>query len=102
MRIVWSKKFQHRLKTYFEYCLQNYGKALTQRKRNEYDKIMHRISAFSESGFIEPLLRDARKEYRAIIFDKKYKIIYTISEFEITIQNLWDMHRNPETLKNDI
>lgn len=102
MNIAWSDKFKEKIKIFFDYCAQNYGKTVTKKKRNSLDTIISRLSMFPESGHIEPLLKNKGKEYRAVIFDKKFKIIYSIRSNQILIVSLWDMKRNPKELKKDI
>lgn len=102
MELVWSDKFKNKIKIYFDYCLSNYGETLTKKKRNELDKILKSLLMFPESGRIEQLLQGMNKIYRTINLDKLFKIIYTVSENTITIETLWNMKRNPKTLKKDI
>lgn len=102
MKVVLSDKFQDKWDNYLDYSFQNYGKALTSKKNEHLIKILSRLSIFPESGHIEPLLKNKDKEYRAIIFDKKFKIIYSIGNNQILIVSLWDMKRNPKELKKDI
>ena len=96
MKISTSKKFQERIEDFFEYCQLNYGTTVAQKKREEYDKILDRLKLFPESYRIEPLLKGKNKEYRAINFEKDFKIIYSIGEEEIRLENLWNTKRNPK------
>jgi len=64
MKLVWSDKFKYKIGDYFDYCLVNYGAALTKKKRTELDKILNGLARFPESGRIEPLLQGMDKEYR--------------------------------------
>lgn len=102
MKLVWSDRFKEKIRDYFDYCLVNYGKASTLKKRSKLDNILNGLLQFPESYHIEPLLQDMDKEYRSINFDKMFKIIYTITENEIIIENLWNTKRNPKSLKKDI
>ncbi|MBO7464116.1 MAG: hypothetical protein J6T96_16135 [Bacteroidales bacterium] len=102
MKISTSKKFQERIEDFFEYCQLNYGMTVAQKKRDEYDNILNRLKLFPESYRIEPLLQGKSKEYRAINFEKDFKIIYSIAEDEIRLENLWNTKRNPKSLKKDI
>jgi len=82
-----------------DYCLINYGKTVTEKKRINFLQIIRRLSAFPEIGFIEPLLKHTGKKYRAIIFDKKYKFIYRIENEIILIEYFWKSYSNPDILK---
>jgi len=57
---------------------------------------------FPESYRIEPLLQGKRKVYRAINFEKDFKIIYSVGKDEIRLENLWNTKMNPNKLKQDI
>lgn len=74
----------------------------TQKKREEYDSILDRITKFPESYRIEPLLKNKKKEYRSINFEKDFKIIYSVGNEEIRLENLWNTKVSPKNLKKDI
>ena len=73
MNVTTSKKFQERIEAFFEYCQLNYGMTVTQKKRDEYNKILDRILMFPESSRVEPLLVGKKKVYRAVNFEKDIK-----------------------------
>ena len=73
-----------------------------QKETTELDKILNGLTRFPESGRVEQLLQGMEKEYRAINLDKLFKIIYSIGDDTITIETLWNMNRNPKSLKKDI
>lgn len=103
MKIVWSKKAENKLDIYFSYCRDNYGDKVTSDKIEKLAKITNRLSVFPEMGFPEPILVGERKLYRAVIFEKRLKIIYYVeNEDIIRIVDLWDSKRSPENLKKEI
>lgn len=102
MEIVLSDKFRERWDDYLDYCALNYGKKMAEKKSQSMFKILNGILAFPESNRIEPLLQNKDKEYRAVNFDKIFRIIYTVDEDKITIVNLWNTKMNPSKLKKDI
>lgn len=102
MKVTLSDKFKDRWDEYLDYGVTNYGKTLANKKNEHLISILKRLELFPESGRIEPLLQGMGKEYRAVNYDKLFKIIYTINDDEIIIENLWNMKRNPKTLKKDI
>ncbi len=75
---------------------------ITQKKRDEYNKILDRILIFTESGRVEPLLVGKKKVYRTVNFEKDFKIIYSVGKDEIRLENLWNTKMSPKTLKKDI
>ncbi|MBO7566713.1 MAG: type II toxin-antitoxin system RelE/ParE family toxin [Bacteroidales bacterium] len=102
MKLVWSDRFKEKIRDYFDYCLVNYGKTSASKKQSKLDNILNGLLQFPESYRIEPLLQGKSKEYRAINFEKDFKIIYSIAEDEIRLENLWNTKRNPKSLKKDI
>ncbi|MDD6000631.1 MAG: hypothetical protein PUC50_00400 [Bacteroidales bacterium] len=102
MKVSASKKFQKRIEDFFEYCFLNYGKAIAQKKREEYYSILAQITKFPESYRIEPLLQDKAKEYRSVNFEKNFKIIYSVGKDEIRLENLWNTKISPKNLKKDL
>ena len=75
---------------------------VTQKKRNEYNKILDHILMFPESSRVEPLLVGKKKVYRAVNFEKDFKIIYSVGKDEIRLENLWNTKMSPKSLKKDI
>ena len=103
MKIVWSKKAEHKLDIYLSYCRDNYGDKVTSDKIEKLTKVTKRLINFSEMGFPEPILAGERHLYRAIIFEKRLKIIYYVENDDvIKIADLWDSKRSPENLKKEI
>ena len=102
MKVTLSDKFKDRWDEYLDYGVVNYGKTLANKKNEHLISILKRLELVPESGRIEPLLQGMDKEYRAVNYDKLFKIIYTINNDEIIIENLWNMKRNPKSLKKDI
>ena len=102
MKLVWSDKFKDKIRDYFDYCLINYGKTLTSKKQSKLNSMLNGILMFPQSGRIEQLLKGMDKEYRALNFEKFFRIIYTVSEDEITLVTLWNTKMNPNKLKKDI
>ncbi len=88
MKVTLSDKYKDRWDEYLDYGVTNYGKTLANKKNEHLISILKRLELFPENYHIEPLLQDMDKEYRSINFDKMFKIIYTITENEIIIENL--------------
>ena len=102
MKLVWSDRFKKRIRDYFDYCLVNYGKVATSKKRSKLNNILNNLLRFPESYRIEPLLQDKAKEYRSVNFEKDFKIIYSVGKDEIRLENLWNTKVSPKNLKKDI
>ena len=102
MKLVWSDKFKDKIRDYFDYCLINYGKALTSKKQSKLNNMLNGLRIFPESGRIELLLKGMDKEYRALNFEKQFRIIYTVGEDDITLVTLWNTKMSPRKLKKDL
>ena len=104
MKIVWSKKAEDKLDTYLTYCQENYGDKVTNDKINNLEKLLSHLSMFPEMGFVEPILKDKKPNYRAYIFDKRLKLIYYIDNKNtiIKIADIWNNKQNPNNLKKDL
>ncbi len=102
MKLVWSDKFKDKIRDYFDYCLLNYGKALTSKKQSKLNSMLKSLLMFPESGRIEQLLKGMGKEYRALNFEQQFRIIYTVDKDKITIETLWNTKMSPNKLKKDI
>ena len=102
MKLVWSDKFKDKIRDYFDYCLLNYGKALTSKKQSKLNSMLKSLLMFPECGRIEQLLKGMGKKYRALNFEQQFRIIYTVDKDKITIETLWNTKMSPNKLKKDI
>lgn|GEM_PF-4286065 len=59
-------------------------KLATSKKQSKLNNILNNLLQFPESYRIEPLLKNKKKEYRSIIFEKDFKIIYSVGNEEIS------------------
>lgn len=102
MKIALSKRFQDRWDVYLDYCISNYGNTVADKKLTTLTNILRRLTSFPESGFEEPILKGHSKQYRAVLFDKRFKIIYFVDTDTVMVENFWDTKRSPKSLKGDI
>jgi Txe/YoeB family toxin of Txe-Axe toxin-antitoxin module len=61
-----------------------------------------RILKYPKAYHPEPLLSDRKVEYRSVIINDYYKMIYRLDDDVITIAAFWDMRMNPNKLKRMI
>lgn len=56
------------------------------------------LKTFAYLGPVEPLLLGREKEYRSLVIEKHYKLIYYVDGRKVTITGVWDTRRNPDFL----
>ena len=57
------------------------------------------LNTFPQVGPIEPLLEEHPENYRSLVVEKHYKLIYTISPTLIEIHAIWDCRQDNWRLK---
>lgn len=57
------------------------------------------LKTFPQVGPIEPLLEEHPENYRSLVVEKHYKLIYTISPTLIEIHAIWDCRQDNWRLK---
>lgn len=57
------------------------------------------LKTFPYAGSIEPLLEDFPQNFRSLVVEKHYKLIYTISNDLIEIHAIWDCRQDDWKLK---
>lgn len=57
------------------------------------------LKTFPQVGPLEPLLKEHPENYRSLVVEKHYKLIYTISPTLIEIHAVWDCRQDNWRLK---
>ena len=57
------------------------------------------LRIFPQAGPIEPLLKGYDCEFRSLVVEKHYKLIYTVTDELIEIHAVWDCRRKDGTCK---
>ena len=57
------------------------------------------LKTFPYAGISEPLLDEFRQNFRSLVVEKHYKLIYTISPTLIEIHAIWDCRQDNWRLK---
>lgn len=57
------------------------------------------LRVFPQGGPIEPLLKEYDREFRYLVVEKHYKLIYTVTEELIEIHAVWDCRQEGWRLK---
>lgn len=85
-----------------DYTYFTYGKKQADKLRSEYRKVSKQIQNFPYMGPIEHQIHKDG-EYRYIIIFKILKVIYRIDNPEhVSIINIWDCRRNPDTIGDSV
>lgn len=102
--IIWLPRARNALFSIYHYIADDqHNKAAAGKIMDKMWKSAESLRNFPKLGLIEPALKSQSKEYRSLIVEKRYKIIYTIkNETTIEIMPLWDCHRNSENLSRQI
>lgn len=104
MRIRFNKRALQVMKDMVEYGVDNFGLNVALEMNARLEKRINHLRVFPELGFPEPLLVNKKRQYRALMFEKRYKIIYHISYEKETvfISDIWDLRMCPAKLLNRI
>lgn len=102
--VVWVDRARVvRRKLYIEGIV-NFGVFTALKFVRKIESIMDKLERFPKMGYREPLLEGQNLIYRAYHINKRFKIIYWFDEAEdmVVIEDIWDVHREPQNQKNRI
>ncbi len=57
---------------------------------------------YPKSGHPEPLLSDRKRDYRYVVLNKNYRMIYHVTKNTIWIVDVWDRRNDPSKLVSRI
>ncbi|MBP1615298.1 MAG: Plasmid stabilization system protein [Bacteroidetes bacterium] len=101
MLVEWTAKAITHLEKLYENCI--YYTKSERIASKLYNKLLDAsaiLETFPESGKLEPSLSGlSAKDFRAIVVEHKYKLIYFVADDKVLIVTVWDCRRNPESLK---
>ena len=100
MRVIWPTDAEDQLEEIFEFESQKdpaYAADVYNTIIEEADK----LAALPEMASKELSLEDVPGEYRSLIIQSRYKVIYRFypDAEEIMVASVWDCRQDPETLK---
>ncbi|MCD7851947.1 MAG: type II toxin-antitoxin system RelE/ParE family toxin [Parabacteroides sp.] len=100
MNIVWDDDAKARLKEIVLYGVDNWGLKVAKAFYENIINIEERLTNNPGIGHPEPLLANRTFEYRAVIIQKNFKLIYRVDHEKeiILIADLWDTRREPRKL----
>lgn len=77
-----------------------FGEKAFRKLRDKIVSSLKRIEWSARYGSLEPALADEDGEYRFVLLNKRFKMIYRIvDENHIRIVTFWDMKQNPDNMK---
>lgn len=102
MRIEISPKARQHLLAITDYYAELGGMRSVERLLDRLVEKQQQILKYPKAYHPEPLLANRKIEYRSVIINKYYKMIYRVDDDVITISAFWDMRMNPSKLKRMI
>ena len=101
MRIVWTEQAQQDMENIYTYWdLINAQYAATQ--YNSFINEAEILVNFPQVGVLENLLRHRNENFRSLVVDEHYKLIYTIEETDVVVHAVWDCRQSPEKLEKTV
>jgi plasmid stabilization system protein ParE len=77
-----------------------FGEKAFRKLRDKIAQSLKRIEWSTRYGSLEPALADEEGEYRFVLLNDRFKMIYRIVDEEhIRILTFWDMKQNPENMR---
>ena len=102
MRIEISPKARQHLLAITDYYAEWGGVRSVERLLGKIVEKQQKILKYPQAFHPEPLLAGRIVEYRSVIINDYYKMVYRIDNDVITISAFWDMRMNPSKLKRMI
>jgi len=102
MRIEISPKARQHLLAITDYYAEWGGMRSVEKLLGKIVEKQQLILKYPKAYHTEPLLSGRKVDYRSVIVNDYYKMIYRIDNDVITISAFWDMRMNPNKLKRMI
>lgn len=102
--VIWSLNAQEEKRRLYLVGQLEFGTYIANKTALRIKEIQKFLERFPEMGYREPLLVGQKLIYRAYHINKRFKIIYWFDEVKdmVIIEDIWDVHREPQNLKNRI
>ena len=102
MQIEVSKRAQRQWLQILVYYNEMGGERAAAKLHRKYLQKKKRLLKFPESGTPESLLRDRKIQYRSVIINEYYKMVYYVKGEVLRVAAFWDMRMHPENLHKRI
>lgn len=104
--IIWRQKAIESRVEILRYGKYVFGEKAAKKLNDRIEECTARLRRFPASGFIDPLLTGRPIQYRSIMLNKRFKLIYFSAFIEgveyVEIVDIWDTLLNPDILKEKI
>ena len=100
MQIKFTDKAINHLNSIIDIFIEYAGERYAIKFSHLVDEKLGKLQRFPYIGFIEPLLKERKFEFRSTIIYQNYKMVYYVDGETIWIAAFWDMRMNPEKLQN--
>ena len=97
MQIVWTKEAQEDIENIYRFWASK-NEPYSARLYNSLIDEAEVLRRFPEIGTIEGFLVHRPEQFRSLLANKYYKLIYTVGNDDVVIHAVWDCRRNPDTL----
>ena len=102
MQVKFTDKAIAHLEGIVDIFLEYAGERYAEKFCRLLDEKLNKLQRFPYIGFIEPLLKDRKYQFRSTIIYQNYKLVYYVEDDTIWVSAFWDMRMNPERLKRTI
>ncbi|MBR3432006.1 MAG: type II toxin-antitoxin system RelE/ParE family toxin [Bacteroidaceae bacterium] len=102
--VIWSLNAQEEKRRLYLVGQLEFGTYIANKTALRIKEIQKLLERFPKMGYKEQLLVERSLTYRAYHINKRFKIIYWFDEVKdmVIIEDIWDVHREPQNLKNRI
>ena len=97
MRIVWTKEAQEDIERIYQFWASQNERYSTRLYNSLIDEA-EVLRTFPEAGALERFLTHRPEQFRSLLANKYYKLIYTVESDDVVIHAVWDCRRNPDAL----
>lgn len=87
-------------KEIFSYYESRSSHSFAKKLLKEFIAYARRLESMPEMGPKEPLLRRYHRNYRYVLVQRRYKLIYLFEKETCSILMVWDCLQNPNALRN--
>lgn len=101
MKINFSEHAVRQLDDIFDFLSQKNESAAIRTYNDVLDRI-EKLLSFPQMAAIEPLLVDEPENYRSLVVNNQYKVIYHTDDTNLNIVDVWDCRRDPAYLQKHI
>lgn len=102
MNVIWLPIAYQQVKEAINYTELHFGKIAKRKLQQKLKAGEILLADFPQSGIIESLLSHRPENFRSLVINKIYKIVYFIDVNNVVITTLWHCQQDPEHLQDMI